>query len=365
MANNNKKIPAPLIAGVGSSTSKAGAYSLGRDASSAAAATNSTTTKGRATSVSSGLSRGVYTTSNSASLATSSLGDANSYSSSTASGAASAAAAANSTARALDGRGHSTSRSSASAGTAKKGLFGVSMLPVLPALPSLPAAASIGGLKSRVMSKSRRDVPSAVGIVAATLAQTAGLKALLPKVPSITPGFASDAAPFEAAVAPGNDTAAPPVCSETVTVDCTPPSNGTDGKNGSTDPMAALGGFFGSLMDKNQNFLNKNNMTDKGAPAAALPARSVTTDTSPAVVEAGPLAAARAAPGAKKKSAVVVLPFKRSLLAPGGGGTAAAASPPPGVRAALPSVPRPGSGTRLPLPLPLVKKPVSAAARRL
>lgn len=174
-----------------------------------------------------------------------------------------------------------------------KGLFGFALLP---ALPSVPAFAAYKG--SGVTS-----------LMANALAKTVGLKALLPAVPQIHPGFASEPPPFEAAVAPGNDTAAP-AC----TANCTGDVNSTSGGNNNT--MQALAGIFGDLMNKQQDFLKRNSPPPPpGAMEAALKARNAT-----------------------KKSARVIIPVKKASPSPalGGARPAAGAPPRPAVKKPLP-----------------------------
>jgi hypothetical protein len=268
---------APPWPGIGSSSSKSGALSVGKAASDAGAAANATAVKGDAISASSSLARGVDTTTRSNSLSTSTTdGAARAAAAAASVGAFSAAAAANATARAVTGRQSSSSSSSSSAGTARKGLFGVAMLPALPGLPTLPAFLALGPA-----AFAQAPAPSALHIMGGAFAKSYGLKKLLPKVPKITPGLASDAPDIEAAVAAANATAAPPLCNATITVNCTAPSaNGTEGGNGTnvTSPLAAMSGLFGGLIEKNAKFMARNappppyNLTRSAR--VALPARA-------------------------------------------------------------------------------------------
>jgi hypothetical protein len=222
--------------GYGSSTSKSGAVSTGRDASDAAAGTNATAVYGTADAGSGSLATGTYASSGADSLAYSWNGSAHASSSAASLGATSASTATNATARSNDGRKTAHSSSSSLAGTARSGLFGFSLLPALPHFA--PFQPFKGG--------------AALSILTGAFVKSVGLKALLPAVPKIHPGFASDEPIFEQAVAPTNQTAAPP-CE----VNCTQDANNGTGSNTSAT-FDALSGIFGDLMDKNKRFLAKN-----------------------------------------------------------------------------------------------------------
>jgi hypothetical protein len=313
---------APPPAGQGSSTANSGSTAFGKTAAESAAAANSTAVKGAADAASSGLALGIRSASSVSSESNSGLGPSQAVSASFSRGAASAAASANATARAKAGRQVSRSSSSSTTGLARKGVFGFSFLPALPGLPRL-ALLRGGGAE-----------PSAVRTVASSLAQGAGVKALLPAVPKIHPGFASDAAPIEAAVAPGNISDAAPACNNTGGgVNCTAPTNST-AANTTVNPLEAMGGIFGGLIQKNKDFMAKN--MPPPPPNATLPAPPP--------------------PPPPPKAKRVVLPTKP--------GSAAATPLSEAIRAAalssVPPLPLPGGSSR-----PTVSKPVPASGRRL
>jgi hypothetical protein len=339
--------------GIGSTSSKAGATSIGHEASDSSARSNATTTKGASNSASSTLAFGVFSTSDAGALAQSALGNVYANAASTSTGAASAAAGANSTARAHAGRTRSSSSSSSSAGTAKKGLFGLRILPSLPSLPHLP---SIGSALGGNRASGGAAEPNALRIMGGSLAQSAGLKALLPAVPRIVPGFATDAPPMEAAVAPGNDTAAPPICGSESAVNattCTQPTCGTPeadhyfnctppNANGTTDAavMNTLNNVFGSLMDDHEAFMKRNSPPP---PPFSADNETDSSSTSPKAKPASP-----PAPPAKK-TATVAVPARIAPGLPLGAAVPAGGT----VRAASLGAGPPGGYAR-----PLVRKPI-------
>ncbi|GBF95261.1 hypothetical protein Rsub_08292 [Raphidocelis subcapitata] len=314
------------LSGQGSSVSKSGATAFGKTSAESSADSNSTSVKGAADAASSSLALGIRSASSTTAESNSGLGPSQAVAASSASGVTSAAASANATAHAKAGRQSSRSSSSSSSGLARKGLFGFAFLPVLPPFPQLPSLSMLRGKSAE---------PSAVRIVSSSLAQGAGLKALLPAVPKITPGFASDAAPIEAAVAPGNISDAAPACNNASGGNnCTAPTNSTAG-NSTINPLEAMGGLFSGLVAKNKEFMAKN--MPPPPPNATLPAR------------------APAPPAPKTRR--VVLPTKPASAAPTPLSEAIRS-------ASLSDLPPLPSGSSS-IPKPAVRKPVAASGRRL
>jgi hypothetical protein len=309
----------PNCAAMGTAKSMSGATSIGRDASDASTTTNSTSLKGKASSAAGSLALGTFTDSDSASLATAKNGSAYAASDATSTGATSAASRSRSTARTTTGRKTSHSTSKSRAGTAQRGLFG-GMPALLPPVPSLASLAAYKG-------------SSAASILAGALAKSAGLKALLPKVPGITPGLPEDAPEYVAAVAAGNiSDAAAANATQAAAMNETQREEQRKKEEQVNATFGAIAGMFDGLMDKHRNFTARNAPPGPGGFYGSLAA-----------------APSPPPPPPGKRSARVEVPYHKLPPAPGA----------PPKKAAEAGAARPAGGQ-----LALPKKPVPRPQRR-